>query len=93
MKISYSGSCSARLRRSRGRRDESRLCPDFGLVVLADRRHGVGRDAEEPRREAAPDLRIAPIDDGRRRRDARRAGRVGVAERAQTSNETGRLRF
>ena len=38
----------------RGRRDESRLCPDFGLVVLADRRHGVGRDAEEPRREAAP---------------------------------------
>ena len=78
--------------RGGSRRGESRRRPDIGLVVLPDRRDRVGRHAEETRREVAPRLRVVVIDDGRRGRDARRTGRVGPTERAETSNETGRLR-
>ncbi len=73
-------------------RDESTPGPDLGLVVLPDRRHRVGPDAEETRGEVAPRLRIVVIDDGRRGRDARRAAWIGPAERAKTPDEAGRLR-
>ena len=75
-----------------GRRGESPLGPDLGLVVLPDRRHRVARYAEETRREVACGLRIVVIDDGRRGRDARGASRVGPAERAKTPDEAGRFR-
>ena len=75
-----------------GRRSESPLGPDLGLVVLPDRRHRVARYAEETRREVASGLRVVVIDDGRRGRDARRAGRVGPAERAKPPDEAGRFR-
>ncbi len=73
-------------------RDESTPGPDLGLVVLPDRRHRVGPHAEETRREVASRLRVVVIDDGRRGRDARRAGRVRPAERAKPPDEAGRLR-
>ena len=75
-----------------GRRGESPLGPDLGLVVLPDRRHRVARHAEETRREVAPRLRIVVIHDGCRGRDARRASRVGPAERAKAPDEAGRFR-
>ena len=78
------------LPRRRGR--NPRRCPYFRLVVLADRPHRGGGDAEEARRERARGRRFPVIDDGRRGGDAGGVIRLGGAERAQAPDQAGGLR-
>ena len=78
------------LPRRRGR--NPRRGPYLRLVVLADRLHRGGGNAEEARRERARGRRFPVIDDGRRGGDAGGAFRAGAAERAQAPDQAGGLR-